>query len=175
MGSRTDSDLDATVQWLEALANVSKSNSRNGSREGWHHLHGADVLLRYGRVFRPESAVPVRDLGPAKRCYYNSAEIALAEGLTYVEGFASSHFPTEHAWCADAVGALMEPTWETVGTAYIGLPVKRDVVTQVLEANEFFMDGGLLFASSLMLRWLEHGVDEDMLVDVGEPLSEYLQ
>ncbi|WP_274916963.1 hypothetical protein [Streptomyces sp. WZ-12] len=160
------------MRYIELLAEVGRSNAR-GRFDGWRFAHGAEVLLEYGRVFRPELAVPVSEPGPARRCYHNSAEVSVAEGLTYVEGFASSFFPTEHAWCVNEDGALLETTWESVGTSYVGLPVKWKVPYLVIDANEFFMDGGLLFASSLMRLWLEHGVDESMLVDVGEPLSAY--
>ncbi|MFJ2114458.1 hypothetical protein ACIOEX_21630 [Streptomyces sp. NPDC087850] len=163
--------VQGIVQWLDMLTTIARSNSAERYPH-WAHQHIGEILVKHGRIFRPDRALPVEILGPAKRCFHNSMEAAFAFGhLTYVEGFASTFFPTEHAWCADANGYLYETTWEKPGTAYLGIPFKWDVVAQVNDANEFASEGGFVLGSSMLLNWLENGFDESLLVDIGEPLS----
>ncbi|WP_409238296.1 hypothetical protein [Streptomyces sp. PA5.6] len=165
-----DQGLQDIVQWLDMLTNNAKRNARDRYSD-WAYHHIGEILKNYGRVFHPESALPVENPGPSRRCFHNSFEAAFAfDHLTYVEGFASAFFPAEHAWCTDASGALYETTWNTPGTAYLGIPFKWDVVNQVNEANQF-VGGGFVLGSPLMIEWMQRGFDESLLVDIGEPLS----
>ncbi|MDJ0463194.1 hypothetical protein [Streptomyces sp. H27-C3] len=157
------------VQWLDMLTNNAKNNARD-RYPGWAHHHIGEILKTYGRVFHPESALPVENPGPSRRCFHNSMEATFAhDHLTYVEGFASAFFPTEHAWCADASGSLYEPTWDKPGTAYFGIPFKWEAVAQANETNHF-IGGGFVLGTPLMIEWMQHGFDESLLVDIGEPL-----
>lgn len=166
--------VQGIVQWLDMLTSTAKGNSAERYPH-WAHHHIGEILIKHGRVFRPEHALPVENPGPAKRCFHNSVETAFAhDHLTYVEGFASAFFPTEHAWCADADGALYETTWDKPGDAYLGIPFKWDVVAQVNDANEFASGGGFVLGSRLLLNWLENGFDENSTIDIGEPIAAFI-
>ncbi|MFE9412394.1 hypothetical protein ACFYN0_26900 [Streptomyces sp. NPDC006704] len=169
--TKIDQGIQGIVRWLDMLTSTAKGNSAERYPH-WAHHHLGEILIKHGRIFRPQSALPVDNLGPAKRCFHNSMEVAFThDHLTYVEGFASAVIPTEHAWCADANGALYETTWTTPGNAYLGIPFKWDIVAQVNDTDEFASGGGFVLGSTLLPHWLEHGFDESLTVDIGEPLA----
>lgn len=72
-----------------------------------------DFYLQLG-IARAGSALPGDlTLGAPRQCYDNAGNLALERGWAYCEGFAMRPglFPMHHAWCLDAVGAVVDPTW----------------------------------------------------------------
>ena len=61
-----------------------------------------------------------------KRCFENASRLAESDAdLTYVEGLAwtTAGWPTQHAWVQTTDGVVIDPTWQTRGKAYIGIPI----------------------------------------------------
>lgn len=121
-----------------------------GERAGVHGLSGSagggrygsawQIVCESGRWWRP--APFPRGLGRrrgrrAQDCYRQAARLAWAavEDLVYVEGFADPGIGTvlEHAWCADAAGTVVDPSWhDTTGDAYLGIPITLDYRARLL-------------------------------------------
>jgi hypothetical protein len=83
------------------------------------------LLLGQSRPARPLPAgVPQ---GVAKQCYKNAGVLALESAgaaYTYCEGYAlrKGLIPVHHAWCLDAQGHVVDPTWPfEEGNEYLGV------------------------------------------------------
>lgn len=109
-----------------------------------------EFILRHGRLFDPKPF-------PAKYrkwrrglhgCFENALELAVeAGGLAYAEGYALpgvGDLPTAHAWCVDADGCVVDPTWHGVlaGREYCGLPLDIRPLWRSHQRGEPF---GLMF------------------------------
>jgi hypothetical protein len=69
-------------------------------------------VLRNGRFFKA-AAFTGAARGKQGQCFKNAMELALHNPrLSYVEGFGGSIIPVHHAWCADADGNVIDPTWD---------------------------------------------------------------
>lgn len=54
-----------------------------------------------------------------RECFANALMVAMSEpDLRYVEGFATSIIPVEHAWVVDKHGAVYDPTWVMLDTPW---------------------------------------------------------
>lgn len=77
----------------------------------------------------PLDAVP-------KECYRNAYIASQYKNLRYCEGFAFAQgippLPIAHAWVQDSAGVVYETTWRDVGTAYLGIEVRNDVLTMMI-------------------------------------------
>jgi len=73
-----------------------------------------------------------------RRCYYNATWMAIENpDLHYCEGFALSMIPVPHAWCMDATGAVMDPTWKE-GRAYFGVVFKTSFVRDQMAVRQVY-------------------------------------
>jgi len=88
-----------------------------------------EFILAHGREFNATSnELPkgVR-LGKLGHCFENAAKLAIAQGAyTYCEGYAMGIIPVLHAWCIDANGDVVDPTWnrgqrDRIGMSYFGI------------------------------------------------------
>lgn len=66
-----------------------------------------------------------------KECYKNCAMIAMSDDqYQYVEGYAMSIIPIQHAWLVNAKGEAIDPTWiqckGAVSNDYFGVRVPID-------------------------------------------------
>ena len=66
--------------------------------------------------------------GDDQQCFKNAIDLASDKGeLFYVEGFAiytPTSLPVHHAWVTTGDGNAIDPTWDTPGVAYAGVPFK---------------------------------------------------
>lgn len=107
---------------------------------------------------------------PARQCYQNAGLLVVQNPtLTYCEGFAVSRVgvPVQHAWCLDAQGQVVDPTWpDTEQAWYRGLPYRTELChehwqsTQVWDLwseipSQTLMRPGLLAQDVFELRWVE--------------------
>ena len=162
------------------------SPSEGGLADGQSYLRmlssmGAavgDFYLLLGHQFTA-SALPLNiDRGEQRQCYRNAGELALSSSkLAYCEGFArpAGLIPVHHAWCVDACGQVVDPTWAQPELAsYFGIALKRDWLKAQLRRRETW---GLL-SEYIPREWLaEHPaafLHEDWVPEP-ERLSQYLE
>lgn len=78
--------------------------------------------------------------GLPKSCYYNCQKLAFEkEDFIYVEGYALMDdplFTTAHAWLLTPYGDAIDPTWETPGDAYLGIPLSTEWIRLFLESRK---------------------------------------
>ncbi len=107
-------------------------------RDNWEHLGVPrpieDFVLRWGtsrsgQLFAGEQ-------WQIKKCYSNAMELAIRDGLNYVEGFAGRldvPFLFSHAWCEDEDGKVIDPTWDDPEKAvYMGVSFPRAMALGVM-------------------------------------------
>lgn len=70
-------------------------------------------------------------------CYANAQYLASRrKGLRYAEGYATSVIPVEHAWCVDAQGRVIDPTWdEKHQPDYFGIAFDSEHVRRIRQVT----------------------------------------
>lgn len=139
------------------------------ARPGWRYPSVFSLLLDVGRLFTPRPWPTGEPPGEPGRCYVDSASWAWGspDGLAYVEGVAwTGLFPMEHAWCADGLGVVHDPTWREPATAYLGLPVDARAASDLMGRHL----EPLLAHGAVCRDWLRTGVPGELLVDCGRPV-----
>lgn len=96
-----------TQEYLRLITSI-RGNSSVGP-----YKCAEDFVLRHGRSYTPARLPQRIRRMTIKQCFANCTRLALRhEDLTYVEGFALNIIPVHHAWCIDADGNVVDPTWE---------------------------------------------------------------
>lgn len=138
-------------QHLAVLAKLLRTRN-----PAWKYASVQEFVLANGVFFPLRFALAEK--GPAKHCYMNAWRAMMAdEKLCYCEGYAmiaDVPFPFDHAWCVDAEGRIVEPTWETPGVSYVGVCFERAFVAERISAQGLY---GLLCDRSAELLFLENG------------------
>jgi len=146
-----------------------------GERPGWAHPCLSSLLLTYGRFFTPapwpDGGQPPGEPG---RCYTEAVSWAWASDgeLVYVEGWAwDVAWPVEHAWCATADGVVRDLTWPRPGAAYLGIPVRAGIATELMR-EQFgpLLHGRDGMSSDRAMEWARQGIPRELLADVGRPI-----
>lgn len=123
-----------------------------------------DLLLCEAEWFAPATLAP--ELGPDRDCWENARALAAThDSLLYAEGVAASvgteSYPAEHAWCVDArTGHVIETTWRTPGSVYLGFVISPQWVSQ-FPASVLQVTGGMgrqLFIEGLPEGWALRGL-----------------
>jgi hypothetical protein len=101
------------------------------------------LTLEHGRYFTPAERPKDVPKMESKECYKNASLLVLRRpDLTYVEGFATiptmTGLPFAHAWAVDDKGTVIDPTWETPGTSYFGIPFATDYLQETLLKNKVY-------------------------------------
>lgn len=87
--------------------------------------------LKLGRAWAPATNSENIPQGSKGECYRNAFELAdYRADLTYCEGFACpvGLIPVHHAWCVDADGRVLDPTWSDKSSDYFGVALDREFV-----------------------------------------------
>jgi hypothetical protein len=119
----------------------------------------ARLMLALGHPFKAQPLPNRFTLGTIGQCFANAGSLALNDpSLTYVEGLADCGFlPTAHAWCVDAGGHVIDPTWRSSATAtYFGIPIQWDALHEHLDQTGYWG----LFDGALPRRLLDGRLDE---------------
>lgn len=82
---------------------------------------------------RPRGVRKMRD----RQCFKNATELSLSRpDLTYVEGIGLHIIPCHHAWCVDAEGLVVDPTWRyPEKSEYMGVPIPAKTLCEELMRN----------------------------------------
>jgi hypothetical protein len=138
-----------------ALASMQLRKLNRNIPKEFRYRSREEFFLKHGRLYHPRKFPAKYRLlkGPPKACLYNALLLAFIYELDYVEGYAMHadvrlDHPVEHAWCVDAKGNVIDPTWhEKVGREYFGVAMDRLVLTEQHQKGEPF---GLMFNWKLL-------------------------
>lgn len=130
-----DSAVVTLKTMLQERADLMKTiHNKNAD---WKYKGFEELVLDCGREME---AIPLpKKIKPGfkKQCYFNCIElIQKHQDLTYVEGYAldaNISFPVAHAWLMNPQGQAIDPTWESGGLCYIGIPFQTQWVLDFLE------------------------------------------
>lgn len=125
------------------LDQVSKLMAQNSNIKDWKYKGGYDLVLKEGCFFTPKDRPPNISKEKDRECFRNAALLALSnEDYNYVEGFAVSEglevIPIHHAWCADKNNNVVDPTWKTKGTSYIGIKFSSQFLEETVVKNKIW-------------------------------------
>ena len=106
----------------------------------WKYNGFEELVLDCGTVIEAKSLPKNIKRGLPKSCYWYSQQLAFKrKSLTYVEGYALAEdvpMAVAHAWLLTPEGYAIEPTWETPGICYLGVPFSTEWVKSVLKARK---------------------------------------
>lgn len=118
-------EAESVTKYLRQMAAFYSSDrfATNEVRADWMFRSVEELVLHYGRPFRPGPRPEGIEQGEIKACFSNSMELAIERtDLIYVEGFANTRFfPMPHGWLSTDGHTAIDPTWED-GTEYFGIP-----------------------------------------------------
>lgn len=100
---------------------------------------GIDFLIQHGRFYNPKNHI-VEPPGIPKECYRNAFLYMLDNpGMFYVEGFAMSIIPIEHAWCCDENGMVYDPTLANGKISeYLGVAYSKPFISRVVNDSKIY-------------------------------------
>lgn len=154
-----DQQLIKTLQDMRRM--ISSSRKKFGVYDNFQ-----DLVLREGQIFIPCQKPRGIKFGKVKDCFSNATNLVLdREDLFYVEGFASieliAGLPFAHAWATDSRGIIIDNTWRTSGTAYLGVVFGREYLRKkLLETRQY----GILDYPNVDI--LEKGFPEGALIKI---------
>ncbi|MET9393653.1 hypothetical protein ACGF7W_32720 [Streptomyces sp. NPDC048219] len=113
------------LDWLELHLALEGRLDHDGTAS-WKHRSVYELVAAHGRWFTPAALPAEVQALPERQCFANAAATEQEHPhLAYTEGFAvadGSPVPTAHAWCTDANGYVIDPTWSDLGgSAYLGI------------------------------------------------------
>ncbi len=94
-------------------------------------------VIDYGLWYEPHELPNDLSRGDDQQCFMNALDLASdKKELFYVEGFAiytATSLPVHHAWVTTGDGKAIDPTWDSPGAAYAGVPFRLSfLLTTVL-------------------------------------------
>jgi hypothetical protein len=127
--------VDSIKEYLVALSRFS-----SGKRESWRYSSYAELVLDLGQEWNYAPLPSTVERGVKKECFRNALLLAIDNSdLTYVEGWATSIIPLEHAWCVDYDGNVVDPTWDDeVDRAYFGVAIPTTVALSIVTKAGYY-------------------------------------
>ena len=130
-------EIEEFKGYLQDLAAVMK---KVPGRTDWKYRGFEELVLECGRVMEPKPLPKnIKQCQPSF-CYANCQRLVLKNrSLTYVEGYAMAEgvsIPLHHAWLLDANGYVIDPTWETPGCCYLGIPLATSWVKSIWNSRK---------------------------------------
>lgn len=138
MNSPTETtDIEQFKEYLQNLAAVMK---KVPGRTDWKYRGFEELVLECGRVMEPKPLPKNVKRGLPRLCYANCQRLVLKNrSLTYVEGYAMAQgvsLPLQHAWLLDADGCAIDPTWDSPGCCYLGIPLATSWVKSIWNSRK---------------------------------------
>lgn len=128
-------------QYLEMVARMKEQMTK---ADFPYRYKGVEALvlaegIDYPVIASAQEADELLGRGETKGCYRNAWIAAMDDpSLTYVEGFAASIIPTQHAWVIDAYGVVYDNTWSTPGSEYLGIPIPTGTLRRITQRTGYF-------------------------------------
>ncbi|MEG4431561.1 hypothetical protein QUA95_15905 [Microcoleus sp. F10_A2] len=130
-------EIEEFKGYLQDLVAVMK---KVPGRTDWKYRGFEELVLECGRVMEPRPLPKNIKQGQPSFCYANCQRLVLKNrSLTYVEGYAMAagvSIPLHHAWLLDANGYVIDPTWETPGCCYLGIPLSTAWVKSIWNSRK---------------------------------------
>lgn len=109
--------MNGSRQYLELVRSMNpEAHANSGTSYGY--------LLEHGQEWEASPLPEDIEQGDPKMCFVNAYNLARRNPgrLFYVEGYATAVIPTDHAWCVDRQGRVVDntPYWED-GHDYFGV------------------------------------------------------
>jgi DNA topoisomerase-1 len=124
-------DKKALVDQLAVMRDMIEKNFK---QEGWKHGSIQGMVIEEGQWDNPQPLPKGVRRGTMKQCFQNAYQLATRDSeYTYVEGYAMTKgipLAIEHAWVVDKAGNVVDNTWDTPGTAYLGIHFDTSFVEQ---------------------------------------------
>ena len=125
------------LDYLKQTSELWGRAERTEATSTWAYRSVEAFLLEHGQFYAPQTlpAKYRRFYAPVKYCYDNAYRMAKKYKLRYVEGVATGIIVAGHAWCLDAEGRVLDPTWHDRNDnpedrAYFGVVLPLQVVTR---------------------------------------------
>lgn len=125
--SMTTSTSNTTINYLNAMVEMRKSMHQQ--RDGFRYSCMEEFVLQEGMACKVTKDSFKGRRMEAGNCFGNCTQHA--PGLTYCEGYAGSVIPLHHAWLANSMGEVIDPTWKD-GKDYIGVPFRDAFVFKTI-------------------------------------------
>jgi hypothetical protein len=148
--------IEQLIDYLTFFAKIQASQNKE-SVNGYFSLY--DFVLKNGRAFAPAPLPKIYYPGVPRSCFENAALLALAhDDLIYVEGYAAHIFPTEHAWCVNQKGRVVDNTWdEPKHSVYYGIPFKTSFLEKHLIKTKVY---GVIGCGNQAVKLIETPVNQ---------------
>ena len=129
--------LSSLKSYLETFALLRRGNHP----EDWKYGGFEELVLNCGIAMDAKPLPRNIERGTPKQCYANCQRLAFRrKTLTYVEGYAvpalRTPMPIPHAWLLTAEGEAIDPTLETPGIIYLGVPLSTGWVKTFLAERQ---------------------------------------
>jgi len=142
---RTEPRTDAERELLSYLQQIARLRATMPGVRALTYKGIEDFLLRHGSFYTPTALPQEVTRGIMKACYHNAFRLAARrKSLRFVEGVAVGIIPVDHAWCVNARGEVIDPTWEDATSgerakrAYFGVEINLTAVRRAIRDHESY-------------------------------------
>lgn len=105
----------------------------------WKYAGFEELVLNCGIEMEANPLPKNINFGLSQACYWNCQQLAFKrKSLIYVEGYALDpeiSFPIAHAWLITKDKKVIDPTWKTSNSYYLGIPFSTQWVKNILKSR----------------------------------------